>query len=204
MDVTLDLLQKIFPSTPAKVLTTFVGPLNDTLGKYEINTVPRLAMFLAQCGHETGGFTRIEENLMYGGERLLVVYPKYFKNVNTSLYERNPEKIANHVYCNRMGNGPEESGDGYKFRGRGLIQTTGKYNYQLLATVWNMSLDEVVKFMGLPIGAVKSAAEFWRKQNLNAYADTKDVDGATKIINGGYKGLEERKALFSKVMSVLA
>ena len=115
--------------------------------KYEINTLNRAAGFLAQCSHESNNFRILEENLNYSADALIKVFPKYFKSLDEAkLYARNPEKIANKVYANRMGNGDEASGDGFKYRGRGFIQLTGKNNYQMFAETLKLSLDETINY----------------------------------------------------------
>ena len=154
---------------------------------YEINTPLRMAHFLAQTAHESGGFRVIEENLNYK------IFYRYFKDVNIDEYAHNPEKIANRVYANRMGNGSESSGDGYKFKGRGLIQLTGRYNYEAIAKDLGVSLEDCISFLETPEGAIESAAWFWKKNNINKWADQDDVRGVTKKVNGGEIGLDDRQ-----------
>jgi len=202
--ITLTLLQHLFPRTKTATLESYIKPLNDVCGQYAINTNERIAMFLAQVGHESGGLSVIEENLNYRPERLAVVFPKYFKDVNIADYANKPEKIANRVYANRMGNGPEASGDGFKFRGRGLIQLTGKSNYSAFASDMSMTLDQAIKYLSTPMGAAMSAGWFWNKNNLNQWADNSDVLTVTKKINGGTNGLEERNHLFKQALSILS
>ena len=178
------------------------------LPKYEITTVDRVAAFLAQCGHESGGFKAVQENLNYGAKGLRGIFGKYFPTDAKALeYERKPEKIANLVYGNRMGNGPETSGEGYKFRGRGYIQLTGKDNYTAFAksigedTVANPDLVS----SKYPLA---SAAWFFSKNGLNAIAD-KGADDATvtavtKRVNGGTIGLPDRIKHFKEYYHLLA
>jgi putative chitinase len=201
--ITLELLQGMFPKTKNSVLESYVDPLNEVCDKFEINTSERLAMFLAQIGHESGGLSVVQENLNYRAERLAVVFPKYFKGIDTSEYAHNPEKIANRVYANRMGNGDEESGDGYKFRGRGLIQLTGHNNYASFASDMGMDIDEAVEYLSTPEGAAMSAGWYWNKTSLNQWADSSDVLTVTKKINGGTIGLAEREHLFHQGMNLL-
>jgi len=163
------------------------------LPDYEINTVERVACFLAQTMHESGGYKALVENLNYRPETLCKVWPKYFNSGNANDYAHNPEKIANRAYAGRMGNGPEESGDGFKYCGRGLIQLTGKSNYSAFADSIDTPLDQIPEFLGTFEGAVQSACWFWEANNLNAFADKGDVLGLTKKINGGTLGLEERQ-----------
>jgi len=195
-------LAKFFDHTPANVIDHYVEPLNNALQHFQINTPDRIAMFMAQVGHESGGLTHIEENLNYRAERLPVVFPRYFRDVNPSAYARNPEKIANRVYANRMGNGPESSGDGYRYRGRGLIQLTGHDNYARFANDMGMSVEEAVEYLSTPEGAAMSAAWFWSKNGLNEIADRGDVVAATKRINGGTIGLADRQAHYSEALHI--
>ena len=173
--------------------------LNDVLPRYEINTVERVAAFLAQCGHESVDFTILRENLNYSTKGLMSTWPKRFPNEAAAApYNRNPEKIANKVYADRMGNGPESSGEGYRYRGRGAIQLTGKSNYQAFATSVNRELSETVGYVETLPGAIESACWFWKKNNLNALADKQDMKQATKVINGGDLGLAERVEHFKQ------
>ena len=155
----------------------------------------RLSHFLAQTSHESGGFRLIEENLNYSADGLNKIFPKYFIKAgrDAQAYHRQPEKIANVVYASRMGNGDTASGDGYKFRGRGLIQLTGRSNYTALSTDLGVNIEETVAYLTTPEGAVESAAWFWNKNGLNSLADKDDVVAVTKRINGGTIGLEDRQ-----------
>lgn len=169
--------------------------LEQVLPKYEINTVDRVAAFLAQCGHESADFTTLQENLNYSAKGLQATWPKRFINEQAAApYNRNPERIANKVYANRMGNGDEASGDGWTYRGRGAIQLTGHDNYQAFANSIGCSIEEAVEYTETLQGAVESAAWFWNGRNLNELADQRNVTAMTKKINGGTLGLDERKA----------
>lgn len=175
------------------------------LPKYNITTVERVAAFLAQCGHESADFTTLKENLNYSAEGLSKVFPKRFPSVAAAQpYHRQPEKIANKIYADRMGNGPEASGDGYKFRGRGAIQLTGKENYTKFANSIGKSLDEAVAYTETLAGAIESACWFWNVNKLNDIADKKDIVTLTKRINGGTIGLEDRKKHFEHNLAVLS
>lgn len=168
--------------------------LEAVLPRYEINTVDRVAAFLAQCGHESADFTVLQENLNYSAKGLAATWPKRFLSEAAAMpYNRNPEAIANCVYANRMGNGDEASGDGWRYRGRGAIQLTGKANYQAFADTIGYSLDEAVSYTETLQGAIESAAWFWWKNSLNPLADDRNITAMTKKINGGTLGLEERK-----------
>ena len=179
--------------------------LNTVLPKYEINTVDRVAAFLAQCGHESLDFTVLQENLNYGAKGLLGLFKKYFPNEALAKeYERKPEKIANKIYANRLGNGPESSGDGWAHRGRGAIQLTGKLNYQAFANSIGLTLDDAVHYCETMDGAIESACWFWSKNKLNTIADKNDIVLLTKRINGGTIGLEDRKKHWEHNKEVLA
>ena len=202
MLVSKEQLAQFFENTPANVIDQYVEPLNNALQQFQINNPERIAMFMAQVGHESGGLTHIEENLNYRADRLPVVFPRYFRDVNPNAYARNPEKIANRVYANRMGNGPESSGDGYRYRGRGLIQLTGHDNYARFANDMGISIEEAVEYLSTPEGAAVSAAWFWSKNGLNEIADRGDVVAATKRINGGTIGLADRQAHYSEALHI--
>jgi putative chitinase len=204
MAITKEQLESFFEDTDESIVDAFVAPLNKVFETFEINTSARIAMFLAQVGHESGGLTKTQENLNYKPERLAQIFPKYFHNVDTNAYAHNPEKIANRVYGGRMGNGPETSGDGYKFRGRGLIQLTGRANYESFAEDMEMDLDAAVAYLGTPEGAAMSAGWFWDQHDLNDWADKQDVTTVTKKINGGTIGLAERKELFEEALEIFA
>ena len=205
MQVTLELLQHMCPKTKTSILEGYVEPLNTVAQYYEMTANPaRLAGFLAQTAHESGGFTAIKENLNYSAKGLMGIFKKYFPTEELAKqYERKPEKIANRVYGNRMGNGPEESGDGYRFCGRGLIQLTGRQNYTKLAEDLGISIDETVAYLETPNGAVSSAGWFWDNNNLNQYCDKGDFVTLTKRINGGTIGLADRQHHFDEAMHYL-
>jgi putative chitinase len=183
-----------------------LSQIPSVVDKFFINTPSRLAHFLAQTGHESGGFKIKKENLNYSAERLKVIFKKYFTAESAKEYARKPEKIANIVYANRMGNGNQASGDGFKFCGRGYIQLTGKDNY----TAFDKSVEDDI--LATPdLVATKypllSAAWFWNKNGLNAIADTgvgEDViTKITKKVNGGTIGLTDRVAHFNEYYNLL-
>ena len=203
--VTLEILQKLCPKTKASILSGYIDPINN-VGKYYnmFDNVKRIASFLAQVAHESGGFNFTKENLNYSADGLQKVFGKYFPNADTATaYARQPEKIANKVYANRMGTGDEASGDGYKYCGRGLIQLTGKNNYTKYAAAVKKELTEAVSYLETPAGAVSSAGWFWSTNNLNDYADKGDIIGMTKRINGGTNGLDDRTALYNTALAAL-
>lgn len=179
--------------------------LAELLPKYEINTVNRVAGFIAQCSHESSNFTVLKENLNYSAEGLNKIFPKYFINAgrDANAYARQPEKIANIVYANRMGNGNEASGDGWRFRGRGVIQLTGKDLYTAYGKTIHLTASEVADYLETKKGALESACWFWQTHNLNALADAQDIVGMTKRINGGTNGLAERTTNFNNALRVL-
>ena len=167
--------------------------ISSILPEYEINTPQRVAAFLAQCAHESGGFVFLKENLNYKAASLRKVFPKYFPDDATAAaYANKPERIANRVYANRMGNGPEDSGDGWRYCGRGLIQLTGKDNYTFFAASIDVPVEEASEYLQTFEGAVQSACFFWEQNNLNKWADAGDILTLTKRINGGTIGLEDR------------
>lgn len=171
------------------------------LDSYDINTPLRLAHFFAQIEHESH-LKPVAENLNYSSNGLLKTFRKYFTVEQAKRYERKPQMIANRVYADRMGNGSESSGDGWKYRGRGFIQITGKYNYILL------SKDTRIDYVNNPdmllneADAMISACWYWNKNNINIYADKDDINAVTKAINGVYNGLDDRKLLLNKYKKV--
>ena len=188
-----------------KTAAALTEALNKVLPKYEINTAVRIAAFMAQCGHESADFTTLKENLNYGAKGLRGTWPKRFPDDATAAkYDRKPEMIANKVYADRMGNGPEASGDGYKYRGRGAIQLTGHDNYVAFAKDIGKTVDETIVYLETLEGAIESACWFWKKNGLNAVADAKDMKLATKKINGGDLGLAERTDHFNHNLTYLA
>ena len=177
------------------------------LDDYDINTPKRQAAFIAQCAHESGGFSVIEENLNYKPQALRRLFSKYFPDdVIAGQYCARPgkqEAIANRIYANRMGNGDEHSGDGFRFRGRGLIQLTGRDNYQAFADSLEMSINDVPAYLATFEGAAQSACWFWEKNNLNKWADAGDIKELTRRINGGFIGLEDRIKHYEHALHIL-
>ena len=175
--------------------------LNDTCEKYQINTPERIAGFISQCAHESGGFKFVVENLNYSAAALRTVFGKYFTDdAQANIYARHPEKIANKVYASRIGNGNEASGDGFKYRGRGLIQITGKDNYVAFFNAVRMDSLSDPALVESPSLAALSAGWYWDTRHLNALADAKDIIGMTKRINGGTNGLDDRQMKYAKLM----
>jgi putative chitinase len=203
--ITVEILKQLCPKTKESVLQKYALSLHETAEYYDMYVnKKRAAAFLAQVAHESGGFNFVKENLNYSAKGLMGTFKKYFPTEALAKeYERKPEKIANRVYGNRMGNGDEASGDGYKFCGRGLIQLTGKQNYTKFANDLGISVDETVKYLETPEGAVSSAGWFWDTNNLNSYCDKDDFIGLTKRINGGTIGLEDRKHHYELALKLL-
>ena len=183
--------------------------LCELLPKYGITTERRVAHFLSQCAHESGGFKKLEENLNYSAKALRAVFGRYFGPApkrDADEYHRQPEMIANYVYMDefrkyKMGN--VEEGDGWRFRGRGLKQLTGRHNYTKFGESIGMSAEEASEYVATPAGAIESACWFWDTNNLNSIADTDDVVKMTKKINGGNIGLEDRQKRYKHAMEVL-
>ena len=184
-------------------LSKYVSPLNDTLAKYEINTNIRIAAFLAQVIVESAVFTEIVENLNYSAEGLVKQFPSHFNLETAQKYEHQPPRIASHVYANRFGNGSEASGDGWTYRGRGLIQLTFKNNYLALASDLNKTLSDTVSYLETEEGACESAGWFWKKNDINTIADHNDVKAVTLKVNGGYNGILLRTSYYNKALKVL-
>lgn len=205
MELTQEQLAELLPNN--QNVSEWVDALNNVLPEYEINTPLRVAAFIAQCAHESANFTRLEENLNYRWQTLRKVFPKYFPtDAIAQEYASRPDKkeaIANRAYGNRMGNGPEESGDGYRYRGRGLIQLTGKNNYTAFAKSLDIPVEEAVEYLETFDGAVQSACWFWDTNNLNKWADEGDMVTLTKKINGGTNGLEDRIKHYKHALKVL-
>jgi putative chitinase len=195
-----DIILKILESNKDKIEWSEL--LTNLLPVYEVNTNLRLAHFFSQCCHESNDFKITEENLNYSAQGLLKIFSKYFKDETTAKqYEKQPMKIANLVYANRMGNGDTNSGDGYKYRGRGIIQLTGKDNYKKFSQdVFNDNtvLDNPDTIIINKAIAVHSACWFWQKNNLNSLADKDDCLAITKKINGGINGLQDRQERLMK------
>lgn len=205
--ITVEIFREVFPHNPDP--QDWVDAMNNVFPQYQINTPQREAAFLAQCGHESGGWTIFEENLNYSAQGLHGTFPHYFPTVESAEpYARNPEMIANHIYANRMGNGPTESGDGWKYRGRGPIQLTGRDNYTHFAQTMFADPQTVIDYPDWVTQdksfALMSAIYFWNAHNLNAHADQGDMKTCTHIINGGYLGLEDREALYNRLVQLLS
>lgn len=180
--------------------------MQEAFPKYDIVTIPRVASFIAQCAHESGGFTMMEENLNYRAATLTKLWPQRYPPGIAEQYAGKPEAIANKSYGGRMGNGPEATGDGWKFRGRGLIQLTGRSNYTACsrAMFGDDTLVDNPDILFDPYYAIHSACWFWEKNKLNQFADSGDFITMTKRINGGTIGLADRQKHYKHAVEVLS
>lgn len=200
-------LENLAACIPNPNIEEWYQPICDVLPDYQITSVLRVAAWLAQMGHESGDFCEIEENLNYGAKGLRSVFPHYFPSDAMALeYQRQPQKIANRVYGGRMGNGPEETGDGWKYHGRGLVQITGKENYTHCsnALYGDTRLIDNPELLLEQDGAIRSACWYWNSRNLNEYADNRDMMTITRRINGGTIGLENRVERYHRALQILA
>ena len=190
--VTQEQMEEMFSGS-----SKYTDSINTTLSNFNIS---HIAMFISQIGAESGNLTIFEENLHYSAQRLIQVFPSLFNSTNAAAYDNQPEKIANRIYANRMGNGDEASGDGWTYRGRGAIQLTGKNNYLRFAQDLNMNLSDAVNYISTNDGIFMSAGFFWYDNNIESVAD--DFIAKTKKINGGLNGLNTRQALYNKAKTI--
>lgn len=205
MELTKEQLKQLLPKNP--YIDQWHNALAQLLPEYEINTSQRIAAFIAQCAHESGGFLFLKENLNYRAATLRKLFGKYFPtDALAEEYASKPNKqeaIANRIYANRMGNGDEASGDGFRYCGRGLIQLTGKENYSWFAASLGIPVEEASEYLQTFEGAAQSACWFWETNNLNKWADAGDIKELTRRINGGYIGLEDRVKHYEHALHVL-
>lgn len=208
--LTAEQLQQIVPRCPDP--QAWSQALNATMALHGIESADRIAAFIAQLAHESGGFRRLSENLTYtSAARICAVWPKRFADEDSARpFVRNPEALANRVYANRLGNGTAGSGDGWRYRGRGLLQITGRANYDEAGRALGLALLQEPDRLLEPVNAARSAAWFWQTRGLNALADDRsddDDDGdfvsITKIINGGTTGLSERRRYWAQARRTL-
>ncbi len=198
--LTIDALHAICPKANAPVWSP---ALEDACGEFDISTPQRLAAFLAQVAHESNGLTVFSENLNYSVDGLLKVFGKYFTPTLALSYAREPERIANRVYAMRLGNGDEGTGDGWRYRGRGPIQLTGRENYRKAGTALGADLEANPDSVVAPLVGSRVAAWFWNQRKLNPLADAGDFLQITKRINGGTNGLADREAYWAKAKQAL-
>lgn len=211
--ITKEILKDIMPNIEKNILANqnfkgytldrIVGYLNKYAEEFGITTPLRQAHYLAQIAHECGEFRYTEENLNYSADGLLKVFSKYFNKANVASYARNPKKIASRAYANRMGNGNELSGDGWKYRGRGVIQLTGKDNYSAYKKYCGFDVVAQPDLIAQPVGAIRSSMWFWRLNGLNILADKGEFVLITKRINGGTNGIEDRKKYLQRATKAL-
>jgi putative chitinase len=205
MVLTKEQLKQLLPKNP--YIDQWHNALSQLLPDYEINTPQRVAAFVAQCAHESGNFMFLKENLNYRAPTLRKLFSKYFPTDElANEYANKPNKqeaIANRIYANRMGNGDESSGDGFRYCGRGLIQLTGKENYSWFAASLGIPVEEASEYLQTFEGAAQSACWFWETNNLNRWADSGDIKELTRRINGGYIGLDDRIKHYQHALHVL-
>ena len=205
INITAAQLTKIARPHRAKqsILAHLVDDAPEVLPAYNIVSPLRVSHFFSQMCHESGGFKALEENLNYSTNGLLDTFDKYFRSYeHAALYARNPSKIANRVYANRMGNGNEASGDGWRYRGRGIIHLTGKANYEAYGKRLGLDLVRRPSLAAEPGTALLIACEYWKENKLNRKADRNDIVGITRAINGGTNGLTDRKKKFAKAWAL--
>ena len=186
-------------------VSDWFSAMTEMFPKYEITTPNRVAGFIAQTAHESASYKTITENLNYSAKALDAIFGKYFKRagVDAQEYHRQPEKIANRIYAGRMDNGDTASGDGWTFRGGGILQLTGRYNYTEFGKTVGMTAEEATDYVRTPKGAIESACWFWKTNNINKYCDNDDIVRMTKRINGGTIGLADRKKHYAHALEVL-
>ena len=203
--ITVSQLKQLLPKNP--YVEHWHHALSQLFPEYDISTNNRMAAFIAQCAHESGGFMVLKENLNYKASSLRKIFPKYFPNDQIAQeYASKPNKqeaIASRIYASRMGNGDEASKEGFKFCGRGLIQLTGRSNYQAFADSLEMSIDDVPEYLATFEGAAQSACWFWETNKLNQWADKGDIVTLTKRINGGTIGLEDRIKHYEHALHII-
>jgi putative chitinase len=209
MNITFSQFQQMIPTN--REAHVWYNIAVEMFRKYEINTVNRVAGFMAQVGHESGDFNILEENLNYSVDDLLRVFPRYFSKgkANPAEYARNPEKLANYVYMdvNRSKSGAlgnVNPGDGWRFRGGGLIQLTGRNNYTNFGREVGMTAEEAASYVRTRRGAFESACWFWKRNNLERFADADDINGMSRKVNGGTIGLQDRISRYTRAKNILS
>jgi putative chitinase len=208
--MTADDILQILPNAGSNA-GVFVDEINAACEEFEIDTPRRQAAFIATCGHESQQLNRVSENLNYSAQGLLRTFPRYFTSSQAAVYARNPERIANRVYANRMGNGDESSGDGWRYRGAGLIQVTGHDNQQAVADHFGIPRQDIGDWLRTPEGAARSAAYYWQSNGLNELADKDRFREIQALVNTGNRrtpenriiGWDDRLALYERALMVL-
>ncbi|OAN50699.1 glycoside hydrolase family 19 protein [Magnetospirillum moscoviense] len=201
--LTVSILQAAVPAASAAAIHRLAEPLAQACTEFSIDSPARLAAFLAQVAHESGSLARLIENLNYSAQGLLAAWPKRFTPDLAAVYARQPVAIANRVYADRMGNGDEASGDGWRYRGRGMIQLTGRATYAACGSDLGLALVDQPDQLIEPAPAARSAAWFWHTRDLNALADAGDFDAITRRINGGLTGQTDRRKHHAHAMAAL-
>jgi putative chitinase len=202
MSITQQQLLQILPNA-GPVAGVFVSALNDAMARFKIDTRLRVSAFLAQVGHESGQLRSLVENLNYSAEGLIRTWPKRFNLLTATAAARKPEQIANIVYASRLGNGPAVTGDGWRYRGRGLIQVTGWVNYQACGSALSLDLLTKPELLEQPVYAALSAAWFWSSNGLSELADAGRFEAITRKVNGGLNGQADRLAIYKRALDVL-
>lgn len=200
--LTLSELEQITHPYSSKC-AAWIGPITDVLVKYDISNPKRIAAYLSQTIAETGCYTLVTENLNYSATELVKVFPSHFTTSEAESYQHQPEKIASRVYGDLFGNGPESSGDGWTYRGRGLIQITFRDNYLWVAKALGKSLEDTVTYLSTPEGAAISSGLFWNKHDLNTLADQNKIQEISLVVHGSTTGISTRVAYYSKAISIL-
>lgn len=201
--ITPEIIGAALPKSKAADRAGWAARLTETCAAWGIDTPARIAMFLAQIGHESGQLRTLVENLNYGAEGLLQTWPSRFSPEVAAQYARQPERIANRAYARRGGNGDEASGDGWRYRGRGLPQLTGRANYARYAKETGVDIAADPPSVETPKIAADTAGWFWAKANLNRHADAGNLEECTRRFNGGLKGLDERRAIWERAKTAL-
>lgn len=205
--LTVPRLMQVMPRLGVSGAVTWIGPLEQAMANWDIVTRPRVAAFLAQAAHESAELTRLEENLNYSAEGLQRTWPKRFTPDLAQTYARRPEAIANHVYAERMGNGDEASGDGWRYRGRGIFQLTGRANYRDCSIAIAADADTLLvnpELLAAPQYACQSAGWFWASRGLSELAERGGFEEITRKINGGLTGLAERVGYWNRAIAMLS
>lgn len=198
--ISATVLKAAAPLRSIEDMEKWVAPLKKSCAEYEIDSIRRISSFIAQMAHESGLIAEREENLYYSAKRLTEVWPHRFPTLESAeKYANNPMALANHVYANRMGNGNEQSCDGWRFRGMGPLCLTGRANWTAFAAKMKMSIPEALAYGRTIEGGIATAAWFWDKNCINRFADTPDVSDESRAINGGMTGLNDRRKRYNAV-----
>lgn len=203
LDNLSDAINAVAPDLSEDNYHLWINTLGPPMQSSGIWSPRRVAAFIGQAAYESMAFTHMEEDLSYREETISRVFPTHFQGIDPAPFAHNPTALGNHVYANRMGNGDEASGDGYRFRGGGIFELTGKTNYQLFATSVKKTLDEVVPWVRTAEGAAASACWYWTRNSLNSYADPWNLEALTRHINGGLNGYDQRQKLCGDALDAL-